>query len=320
MSSSLSTILPTRPIYTRETLLTIEAELEFDSDTIVLTNGTGHSLSTRNLNRGGRNGARGLSHGASRLGHIVAFQGERELQRLEERGEAELFFPVYSTIKLFRGPSLFVDKAREAFQKTLEEFEASPEATAIANLVKSELRGRNISKIIAFGLGCIGLARPFLPHSSLYEHAAVNVLAKAIREVSCSSSVTFAVQEPCYTDVCIEVLEEFGFVVIEGYGAKGFTLIDDNTVVVTHHPDFPFRQIIADMGSPVLICMASQVSANRDVRQGRLDLRTDIDSVRSHRMLQEYHAVDLKVPRQMAFWDNTWFVRNEMMPLSGSSS
>ncbi|KAJ3565141.1 hypothetical protein NPX13_g7605 [Xylaria arbuscula] len=321
MSASNSSISANQPYYTHLMLYDIEAKLELDGDTIPLINAAGDTVVVKNLDKGGRRGASGLRPNAPRFGHAVAFQDERDLQRLEKRGKPELFLPVYNTMRVFRGPSLFADQAREAFRTTLEDFKGSLEASAIISLVKKELRGRNIDKVIAFGLGPIGIAHPSLPRYSLYEHAAVIVLAEAVRKVTSASSVTVMVQEPAYTDVCKEVLGEFGFEVIEGYGAKGFALVDDHSVVLTHHPSFPFRQIIADLARPALICMQKSVSKDEEERQrGKpLDLRADVDSVRSRKMLDEYHSTELPIPRQKAFWDNTWYVRNELMPLSGLS-
>ncbi|KAI0517283.1 hypothetical protein F5B22DRAFT_654927 [Xylaria bambusicola] len=319
MSSS-RRIPANRPLYTRAILNNIEAELATDGENIELINGLGDKIRTKNLNRGNAIGTRGLSPWAQRAGSIVGFQDSRDLQRLEAIGKVHKFFPVYNAVRIFNGPNQTAKETRKAFGDVLEAFEGSQEATAIADLVKTQLNGRHIDKVIAFGLGPIGIVRPHIPRYSLYEHAAVIILTNALIEVSSSKHVFLAVQDPGYTTVCKQVLGEFGFGIVEGFGAKGFALIDDSTVVITHHPSFPFKQIIADIARPAMLCMKSTAALDKSRRttsnKGLPDIRADVDSERTRAMMQEYRSVDLPIPRQMAFYDNSWFIRNEHMPLS----
>ncbi|KAI0395654.1 hypothetical protein F5Y17DRAFT_456725 [Xylariaceae sp. FL0594] len=188
------------------------------------------------------------------------------------------------------------------------------------------------------------------------EHAAAHVIHGAVceaqqknhqhrREESSSSSgeevvgvesgVELLVQDPLYTDVCRAVLEstptsnpksdlvsEEGerrhFRVLDNFGAKGFTLIDETSVVVAHHPSFPFLEIVADMGRPAMICM------RRRRRDGRKEdffynFRADIDTARSDLMLEEYREVELAAAanefeedeeqrerEERTFCDNVW--------------
>ncbi|KAK5632429.1 hypothetical protein RRF57_008143 [Xylaria bambusicola] len=322
MSSS-RRIPANRPLYTRVILNNIEAELATDGENIELINGFGDKIQTKNLNQGAAIGTRGLSPGAKRAGSIVGFQDNRDYQRLEASGKPHMFFPVYNTVTMFSGPNQTVEETQEALRGVLEIFKESPEAAAIVNLVRTQLQGRHIDKVIAFGLGCIAITRPHLPRYSLYEHAAVSIITQTLREVSSAKNVFLAVQDPGYTDICKQVLGEFGFDIVEGFGGKGFALIDDNTVVIVHHPSFPIKQILADIARPAMICMSSQAASDRVSEEisnrGLPDLRADVDSERTKVMMQEYRIASLPVPRQMAFYDNSWFIRNELMPLSKGS-
>ncbi|KAI3340221.1 hypothetical protein F4824DRAFT_415123 [Ustulina deusta] len=315
---SSTTDLPVyQPLYTREILNDIEAELANDGDSIKLQNNSGNTVRSKNTNKGVGLGPRDLAPGCRRPANIVAFQDERDLGRLEARGKADLFFPVYNTTMIFNGPNQTEEETRQAFAQTLQEFESSEEGVAMASLVRTHLKGCTVNKVIAFGLGRIGFLRPG-PPQTFYEHAAARVIARAVGEVSSSPNVAVAVQDPLYTDVCKKVLAEFEFDVVEGFGAKGFALVDENTVVLAHHPNFPFRQIIADLARPALICMRAQeptAAAEPRAAAPELlllpDMRADVDSARSRRMLaEEYRAVELPVSGQRAFWENTWYIRN----------
>ncbi|TGJ84220.1 hypothetical protein E0Z10_g4517 [Xylaria hypoxylon] len=295
-----------KPIYTREILNHIEAELANDGEYIELQNSYGHTAKSKNVNRG--IGRRDLAPGCKGQGNIVAFNDERNLRRLELRGEPSKFFPVYNLSTLFQGANRTKEETRETFAQVLQAFEASEEAAAIARLIKTNLKGCSVDKVIAFGLGRIGFLRPG-PSQTFYEHAAAKIVAKAAQEVSSSPKVKLLIYDPLYTDVCKTVLEEFGLDIIQGFGAKGFSLVDDNTIVLAHHPNFPLREIIADIAKPLLISMRAQSP------EGPIpfpDMRADVDSTRSREMLTGYRGVSLPISRQKAFWENTWYIRNEM--------
>ncbi|KAI0805011.1 hypothetical protein GGR55DRAFT_310808 [Xylaria sp. FL0064] len=314
MSSSTEKWLPQQPLFTREMLDDIETELAKDGVFITLQRSSGEAIGNFNMCRGVRPGATGLAPGEERTGNVVAFYGERHLQDLKARGTPGIFFPVYNGSVIFRGPNRTVQETRETFARVLLEFRESEEGIAMANLIKTELKGRAVYKVIAFGLGRVGFHRPGVLQS-FYEHAAIKVIAGAVEEVSSCPHVSVAVQDPLYTDVCRTVLEEFGLDVVPGFGAKGFAMIDDRTIVLTHHPNFSFREIVADIARPALICMKERELSDvaRGFTQNSPDIRADVESVRSRRMLLEYRETSLPASiEQKAFWANTWYVRNNV--------
>ncbi|RYP49934.1 hypothetical protein DL768_004470 [Monosporascus sp. mg162] len=86
------------------------------------------------------------------------------------------------------------------------------------------------------------------------EHAVALTVAKAIEEMG-GESVAVCSQEPQYTSVFKKVLkEEFGIQVIEGFGARGFTLVDGRTFVLAHNSSICVREIIADLARPAGMC------------------------------------------------------------------
>ncbi|KAI0438703.1 hypothetical protein F4803DRAFT_83118 [Xylaria telfairii] len=300
MSSSTSTQPALKPLFTREILTDIEASLAENAEYIELKNAAGKTFRSKNLYRGIR-GA--LSPGEKERRNIVGFHDERNLKLLDAKGKAGQFFPVYNATTVFQGATKTEANTRKTFAQITQVFEASNEAAAITELIHTQLSGCAVNKVIAFGLGRIGNERPG-PSQTFYEHVAAKVVWKAVKDVSSTPNIALLVQEPLYTDVCKKVLREFGFNVVGGFGALGFTLIDDDTVVLGHHPSFPLREIISDIARPALISMRAQDSGPD------ISLLADADSVRSRKMLEGYRSIPLPVVRQRAFWENTWYVRD----------
>ncbi|KAI0203205.1 hypothetical protein F4808DRAFT_55388 [Astrocystis sublimbata] len=314
MSSSSTPDTGFKPIFTRALLTDIEASLANDGEFIELKNTDGKIFNSKNIYHG--RGTGDLAPGTRERRNLVMFQDERNLRRLQAQDKVERFFPVYNGSTLFTGPELTLEESRALFQQVYEDFEQSEEAEAITDLVYANLRGLDIHKVIAFGLGRVDRVLPGRAPQSFYEHVAVKFLWTIIEEVTSASEVALLVQDPLYcTDVCKTVLEENGFDIIPGYGAQGFGLVDDKTVVLTHHPNFPFRSILADLARPALICMkrqAAEVNGSQPRPLNALDLYADADSERSRKMLEEYSECPLTLhdAKVKAFWDNTWYIRN----------
>ncbi|KAI1195287.1 hypothetical protein F5X97DRAFT_308606 [Nemania serpens] len=296
-----------KPLYTREILNQAEAALASNEEYIEVKNTEGKTTRIKNVERSVE--PRDIPPGSKGWRNIIAFRDERNLQRLEIIGKPEEFFSVYPYTTLFHGANRTEAETRSTFKAVIEEFEASEEAAAITNLIMTHLKGCSVNKIIAFGLGRIGFVRPG-PPQTYYEYAAARVVARAVQVVSSSPTVLLA-QDPMYTSVCKKILDEFGIDVIEGYGAKGFSLLDDDTLVLAHHPSFPLREIIADLARPAMICMkpALALSSSSSSHRPYPDVRADVDSQRSRKMLEEYRRVTLPCSIQRAFWGNTWYVR-----------
>ncbi|KAI1745626.1 hypothetical protein F4680DRAFT_465533 [Xylaria scruposa] len=304
MSSS-TTPPALKPFYTRELFNDIEASLANDGEFIELKNHDGKIFQSQNNYRG--LGTKDLEPGTKERRNTVYFQDERYLKRLEAQGKADQFFPVHNGSLLLHGATRDEDEARALFAEITQKFNESDEATAITSLIHTHLSGCTVDKVIAFGLGKLG--QPGRPQP-FHEHAAALVVRKAVQDVSSAPQVSLLASDPAYTSVCKKILQESDFDIIEGFGAKGFALVDDNTVVLAHHPAFPLREILADIARPALITMREQEPlADQPRREGIPDYRWEVDSIRSRKMMEEYRAFSLLVPMQKAFWDNKWFVR-----------
>ncbi|GAP83679.1 hypothetical protein SAMD00023353_0500710 [Rosellinia necatrix] len=404
MPSPLTDPTELKPLYTREMLMDLEASLARGEKYVMLRNGAGQTIRVRSgVDNGNGNGNGSDSDGGAGEGEeekekerqrqrqrapppgttarpAILFRDERDLRRLGP----ERFFAVRPSAVFMRDANRGAAETRAALRRAAAEFEAGPEAAAIAALVRAHLAGRRVDKVLAFGLGSIahvhdgdgggGGGGGYPP--SYYEHAAARVVARALEDVALFEEeegggggkgeeeeeekkkkknaegkdgnthrrrvrIPVLAQEPAYTDVCRGVLADFGIDVVGGFGAKGFALVDDASVVLAHHPSFPLREIIADLARPALISMrpheavgvvvvppppspvegsgfvdpSSQQQQQQQQQQqpSPWDLRADIGSARSRKMLEDYRGHFLPVPpgRPLrAFWENAWYVRD----------
>ncbi|KAI1132647.1 hypothetical protein F5Y10DRAFT_293000 [Nemania abortiva] len=305
MSSSLNPSGMT-PIFTREVLLNAEAAIATtDAEIIDISNGYGKTIGFRTVDRDPL--SRDVPPGEEEPRKRLIFRGERALRVTAELNNGiETFFPVICEDVLLCGPNRSEELTRELMVHTIDSFEASDEAKALTDMIKTNLKGSAVDKVILFGPGEVGVE--YEEHNwlqSCLEFAAARVIARAAQEVSSAPSVAILAQD-FFSSVCKKVLPEFDIEIIECYGAKGFTLVDDNTIAIAHHPSFPFREIIADLARPAVLSMRAQddPSLTKDL------LRTvcDIDSERSREMIKEYREVLLPVS-QPTFHENVWYFR-----------
>ncbi|KAI1269769.1 hypothetical protein F5Y18DRAFT_422721 [Xylariaceae sp. FL1019] len=304
------------PFYTKELLQYYEAEAAKDSDVIKLRTIQGHEYSQQNPRHGAKPWDLAQDQAAER--DLIMFADERSYNdwAAEPRGYA--WISVQIETYLAHGPWKTEQQARESFNTTFAEFAGTSEASNIELLVKQNLAGCHIDKVFGFGLGSVSWAlaglsngRNWSIQSHEREHAALIVVARAIQQVSSADKVQIFTQDPGYQSVDKQILGEHGIEVIESRGALGFTMVDDNSAVFAHHPNFCFREIIADLARPKLICMESQEKLDSQRGDPYFDFKADIGSKRSRKMLQQYRMEKLGgVVR--GFFDNVWYIREEM--------
>ncbi|KAK6956794.1 hypothetical protein Daesc_002074 [Daldinia eschscholtzii] len=163
---------------------------------------------------------------------------------------------------------------------------------------------------------------------SFREYAYLLTVAKALndRKAAGEEQVAIYLQDPTYTSVCKEVLSrDFGFRIISGYGAHGFAMVDENTLVAAHHPNFPLREIMADIARPAAMCWPFWGKDDFDRLPTRNKvIAADIETDRVRAMLKEYQDVPIPGTRpknntrqsefniawlEEPFHDSKWYVR-----------
>ncbi|KAI1175137.1 hypothetical protein F4777DRAFT_598746 [Nemania sp. FL0916] len=225
------------------------------------------------------------------------------------------FISLSAEYRQFRLPNQSEKRTRARLHDAVGLFKESSEAHEIKTFIRNAGAMRvRMNRVVAFGLGCISFVHPEAAEydavgrclASLYQHAAAIVVAQA---VSTTTPVPILVQDPAYTDVCKRVLRSFSLEVIDGFGAKGFSMINNRTIVLGHRPDFPLRSLIADLARPALICMKAERPSG--VEELNVDLGKDPDTPRSRAMLKGYRKVTLPLQEKSVFWDNVWFVKKD---------
>ncbi|KAI1662377.1 hypothetical protein F4813DRAFT_385091 [Daldinia decipiens] len=321
-----------RPIYTKEDLNKIEAELE-RAGLFIEYRGRGGSY-FRKLNPLPAQGLIEAPPHTQITRNSIDFKGERALNFAISQGREQWFTPFVVTTRPFRGPNLSSDEAIKHMESEIKSWESSAMCKTIFKTLQ-DILPTNINKIIAFGLGQIGdleLVSPIrmFDVQSYREHALLLTIARALNErkgTNQGSNVAVYLQDPAYTTVCKSVLSgTYGFRIINGFGARGFTMVDENTLVMGHHPSFPLREIIADIARPAAMCWPPPDPTRfQNVSQRHIIYASDVESVRVDEMLKEYEEVSFPgfrskhpVPdhdhfqiewMEEPFYDNVWYVR-----------
>lgn len=149
-------------------------------------------------------------------------------------------------------PYLPLEEVQENFHRERVEWEASKQCEELRLLLGSA-DIPPVQKIVAFACSTMTWddeAR----HRSTVQHTLIltirDCLAKR-RQFSNPSTVKCFVQDPLYTSTDRQVLGDQGITVLDD--PNGFLEIDEETIVLSHAPDIPVRQITADITRPAMM-------------------------------------------------------------------
>ncbi|KAI1473039.1 uncharacterized protein F4812DRAFT_454858 [Daldinia caldariorum] len=307
-----------RPIFTKQAFLDLEVELERAGPHIQYTGRNGSRFKKVNPLPG--QGFVEAPPNSMVIRNFIEFKGERTLKFAKSKGWDQWFTPVIVSTRPIHGPNITASTAMTHMKNEIRDWESNEICRSLSNTLKAILPS-TINKIIAFGLGAIGnldLSSPFRIYDiqSYREHAYVLTIARALNEIKGANEdeVAIYLQDPTYTTVCREVLTgTFGFNIINGYGARGFAMVDENTLMLGHHPNFPLREIIADIARPAAMCVPffDKESFDKLPTRNKVIL-ADIPSARVHAMLQEYEEESIpgSYPKSslpdLAEWRHEW--------------
>ncbi|KAI1208530.1 uncharacterized protein F4807DRAFT_429971 [Annulohypoxylon truncatum] len=226
--------------------------------------------------------------------NTVRFGDERELERATQEGRRDLFFVLRPEPFTKMPAQCSISQAAEEMQATIVAWEASEKCRNLITAIES-VAMPPIDNIIAFGLGSISARSSRRSHQR--EHALAMTIARTLEKKNPSSKIPIYLQDPDYSFVCKLLLLEMGFQVIDGHGARGFTMINERTLVMSHNASIPIREVIADTSRPaVLYCKPEipQEEHNKDEHNAHLaNSMKDMDSVRTKRMMTEYDFVPI---------------------------
>ncbi|KAI1478155.1 hypothetical protein F4774DRAFT_426886 [Daldinia eschscholtzii] len=331
MATSQNLVGADQPIYAKQDFLNIEAELERAGSHIEYRGRAGWYFKKANPLPG-----QSLDDAAPNsmiVRNYIEFVGERALNVATANGWDQWLTPMVVSTKPIHGPNIDTHTAATYMTNEILDWESNPICTNLYNTLKGILPA-NIDKIVAFGIGRIGNVHLNSPDrlfdvQSFREYAYLLTVAKALndRKAAGEEQVAIYVQDPTYTSVCKEVLSrDFGFHIIGGYGARGFAMVDENTLVAGHHPNFPLREIIADIARPAAMCWPFWGKHEFDRLPTRNKIiAADIETDRVRAMLEEYQEVPIPGTRsknntlgqsewniawlEEPFYDSKWYVR-----------
>lgn len=151
--------------------------------------------------------------------------------------------------------ALPLSDVRESFKQRLNEWESGKTCERIRQVIKSEPIpiDTRITKIVAFANWSLtwDLA---ISRRSAAQHALMLTLREALADRlhgGDQSKIALYAQDIIYTDVDKQVLQEFGIMVLDD--PRGFLEVDDTSVVLSHAPDAPIRDVTANIARPAMM-------------------------------------------------------------------
>ncbi|KAI1104936.1 hypothetical protein F4804DRAFT_351466 [Jackrogersella minutella] len=281
-----------QPIFTIADLNLMENELAKGEEYITYRLRGGGFLKRKNpcFGQGPSNPGQGSISGSIEHFNGVSFADEQVLEQVTAKGRQALFSPFVVEMWTRSGPQISKADADLEMQTVIKEWEASEQCRNLIKTLESTIVP-NITKIISFGPGSIAGVQPATRRRQQKEHALILTVRRVLEErIGFGVSIPIYAQEIRYTDVCKKVLRELGIQPIDCFGLRGFTMIDDETLVMSHNLPIPIRQIVADIARPAAMYWKPEVP-EADYSKPPDMYDADKDSSRTRKMMLEYDHV-----------------------------
>ncbi|KAI5928181.1 hypothetical protein F4810DRAFT_719848 [Camillea tinctor] len=134
-----------------------------------------------------------------------------------------------------------------------EKWDKSDTCSKLKLIIATSKIPTNINKMVCFGLGNLesGYLASEEPthHRSIVQHAAALTISAAVQR-KLNKPIKIYAQDPNYSLYTKRTLARQEIHVIDCHGAKGFTYVDEDTIVFSVAPSVPVKQIIADLARP----------------------------------------------------------------------
>lgn len=234
---------------------------------------------------------------------VVEFRGHRALTRPMANWRMEEAWCSWapSYIMKRRDPQARpLEECLQAFDDLMAAWRKSDSFKHLFKVFSTLSIPSNIDKIICFGLGSVTAysnlptyrARPVeelvtgTGPRGVHHHLAI-LLASILQE-RFGSRVQLYAQDPGYYDTDVEVLTRNGFRIVGQYGAEGYAMIDERTLVFSWFCEVNTREVIADLARPAVIIVNEDSS-----RRGH---KTDLAS--------RIRSLDYEIPASFIDLDN----------------
>lgn len=297
-------------LFTREALEEIEKQLRRNQDSIVMPqclDGTRQVI----RNRGNTNRSRDPDKGEFLYPNTVWFRGDEHYEALsvEEKG-------AYRSVHILniehKGPQFTPVEIINKLATAMVTVRNSNELGHIKDFILENKHAfSTVNKIIGFGLGRLEhndrSPRPkpvAYPSPAMLQHAMIYKIAEIIKDAIKPPHGTpkVYIQDPLYTSSDkIALTEECRMTVVDGFGAKAFLMVDENTMVVSQYPAFPMREVVLDLARPAIMWAQG---VNRSSMADPVPGRTRKIMAKEY---QEYSE-----PRSDTFNQNCWHIRKTL--------
>lgn len=144
-----------------------------------------------------------------------------------------------------------LEEVREAFKHGFEAWKSSEDCKHVETILRT-LPISSVSRVIAFGNGTTSTKGS---QHSILQHALMLTIRDNLQLLQASLGITIQcfAQDPIYTEIDKEILQEVGITVLDD--PRAFLEVSDESVVLSFGPDIPVRQIVTDISRPaVFIC------------------------------------------------------------------
>ncbi|KAK0109552.1 hypothetical protein ONS95_002238 [Cadophora gregata] len=199
----------------------------------------------------------------------VQFQGYWQLIKEQPQAPPETYHCSY----LVKWTNQAVRRFRESeeeldliFEDKMLAWNGSASYNLLSSYIDTHIKTRTVAKIVCFGLGDMFRRPPDWMRKDdaskaeitrgkdrrIFHHLIALTLAEICRNHG-SEAVQLITQDPDYSNETVKFLERKGFTIFGKFGAEGFAVIDQDSIVFSPFAEAPVKQIIADLARPALI-------------------------------------------------------------------
>lgn len=141
------------------------------------------------------------------------------------------------------------EEVREAFKHGLQTWQSSEDCKHVETILQT-LPISSVSRITAFGNGTISTSDS---QHSILQHALMLTMRDSLQSLQASSGIQCFAQDPMYTEIDGEILQEVGIIVLDD--PRAFLEVSDESIVLSFGPDIPVRQVVTGLARPAFsIC------------------------------------------------------------------
>ena len=170
-------------------------------------------------------------------------------------------------------PLLPLEEVRAYFQEKKTQWEASRQGMNFVSTLESMPELPTVRKIIAFATSDLS-TRPNNTAAAVQLALVLVVRDFFAKRQSDTGPILCYAQEPRFTDIDKQVLQEHGITVLDD--PHGFLEMDEETAIISHNAEVPVRSITADVARPAVMIWNKVMDEDAE-QNGDADADADSD-------------------------------------------